>query len=180
MIIADAILVIVKKIGIFAGTFDPVHEGHVAFALACLADLSLDKVYFLPERQPRRKQGVSNFATRASLIQQRIEDEPSLELLELNERRFNIERTLPQLLQLHPGADLYLLLGSDVALHLKDWKNIDTLLQKVTLAIGMRSNHADEEMHLAMRALAIHTHLTPHYSLHRTTFSHMSSSRLRN
>jgi nicotinate-nucleotide adenylyltransferase len=47
-----------KKIGIFAGTFDPIHEGHVAFAQAVLADLSLDKIYFLPERQPRRKTNV--------------------------------------------------------------------------------------------------------------------------
>ena len=48
------------RIGIYAGTFDPVHAGHVAFALQSLEAAKLDRVYFLPERRPRGKRQVKN------------------------------------------------------------------------------------------------------------------------
>ncbi|MCA9341129.1 hypothetical protein KC952_01215 [Candidatus Saccharibacteria bacterium] len=167
-----------KKIGIFAGTFDPIHEGHVAFAQAVLADLSLDKIYFLPERQPRRKTNVGKFSDRYHQIENRIEPISKLSILTLQERRFSIDKTLPQLTKLAPDSKIVLLMGSDVALHLKDWKNISQLMMQVDFAIGMRS-HRDEEIHIAMRTLSTIAHLSAQYSLHRTNFSHMSSTRLR-
>src|SRR5258708_1287895 len=86
----------VKKIPIFAGTFDPVHEGHLAFAQAALEE-GLEKVMFLVEPRPRRKQGVRALEHRTAMVQLAIADEPQLSTIVLEQARFSVNETLPVL-----------------------------------------------------------------------------------
>jgi cytidyltransferase-like protein len=61
-----------SRIGIYSGTFDPVHAGHMAFALQAMQEAKLDRLYFLPERRPRYKQGVEHFAHRVAMLERAI------------------------------------------------------------------------------------------------------------
>src|SRR5438270_13558590 len=109
------------RIGIYAGTFDPVHAGHIGFALQAAQQARLDKLYFLPERRPRDKRGVEHFGHRVAMLRRAIKPHPKFGVLELPDISFSIERTLPRLEQKFQGDHLVFLFGSDAALQLPDW-----------------------------------------------------------
>lgn len=141
-----------SRIGIYAGTFDPVHAGHVAFALQSLEATKLDKVYFLPERQPRAKQQVEHFGHRVGMLNKALKPYNQLEVMELVDINFSVARTLPYLKQQFPGDDLVFLFGSDVVTGLIEWPNIDRLLRDGEIVIGLRSQNDRQEMHAIVEA----------------------------
>ncbi len=126
-----------SKIGIYAGTFDPVHEGHLEFARLAVQS-GLDKVYFLPEPRPRRKQGVRALEHRQGMIAAAIADQPMLGLIKLQQARFTPHETMPILQQRFPGSQLVLLFGDDVVQHIADWPRVQELAQSVELLIATR------------------------------------------
>lgn len=141
-----------KRIGIYSGTFNPVHAGHIAFALQALVESRLDQVVFLPERQPRGKTGVEHFGHRVAMLNKAIRPHPSLAILELTERTFTISRTLPRLRQIFPGATLVFLLGSDTALTVPAWPQAERLLKTSELVVGIRSQHQQAHMQQSVAA----------------------------
>ena len=141
-----------QRIGIYAGTFDPVHAGHIAFALQALAAADLDKVYFLPERQPRGKQGVEHFAHRLAMIKLAVQPYPQFETLDLPDINFSVRRTLPRLKQRFNGAQLVFLFGSDVLPGLQTWPDVDRLLLETELVIGLRAEADRADLHRIVEA----------------------------
>lgn len=134
------------RIGIYAGTFDPVHSGHVAFALQAVQAAGLDAVYFLPERQPRDKQQVEHFGHRVGMLERALKPHPQLEVKELVDANFSVKRTLPQLRQRFSGSRLVFLFGSDIVPALSDWPHAEQLLKDHELVIGIRSRHNREDL----------------------------------
>jgi len=134
------------RVGIYAGTFDPVHSGHVAFALQSLKAADLDEVYFLPERRPRKKQGVEHFGHRAAMLERALGPHPGLKLLELEDNNFDVSRTLPRLKKRFPGVELVFLFGSDVVRGLEDWPGAAGLLEGAEIVIGIRSRDKRADM----------------------------------
>lgn len=128
-----------KRIGIYSGTFDPVHAGHVTFALQAREAARLDKVYFMPEREPRRKVGVEHYGHRYAMLERAVRPHTHLAVLDTTDKYFNVTRTLPRLQQLFPGVELVLLLGSDVAQFVPQWQHVDTLVKNVSFCIGLRT-----------------------------------------
>ena len=142
------------RIGIFSGTFDPVHRGHIAFALAALKQAALDKVVLLPERSPRGKLGVSDFAHRVKMLRLAVRPHRKVSLLTLDEDRFTTEHTLPVLQKRFAGAELVLLLGSDVVRTFGfRWPQLDKLLTSVSLAISLRAGESEADMRLFLESL---------------------------
>lgn len=131
----------VKRIGIYAGTFDPVHAGHISFALQALDAAGLDEVYFLPERRPRNKYGVEHFGHRVAMLNRACRPHTKLKVLELEDVCFSVKQTLPRLRKRFPSAQLVLLAGSDVAQQLTYWPGAEQLLVSCELAIGVRAGH---------------------------------------
>ena len=131
-----------SRIGIYAGTFDPVHAGHVTFALQALQAAKLDKVYFLPERRPRSKQHVEHFGHRVAMLHRAAAPYPQFEILELVDVSFSVEQTLPKLRNQFEGDELVFLFGSDVLAGLQDWPKVGRLLAGNELVIGLR--HQDD------------------------------------
>lgn len=127
-----------QRIGIYAGTFNPVHSGHIAFALQAMLNTGLDKVYFLPERRPRNKPDVEHFAHRVAMLKQAVKPHPQFEVLELVDVAFTIDRTLPKLRKLADKGQLVFLMGSDIAEQVPAWQNADALLQEAELVVGIR------------------------------------------
>jgi nicotinate-nucleotide adenylyltransferase len=130
-----------KRIGIYAGTFNPVHTGHITFALQAVQKAKLDGVVFLPERQPRFKSGVEHFGHRVAMLKRAVKPHPDLAVLELVDRNFTVRRTWPQLQAVFPDATIVMLMGSDAAPYLPDWPLAEMLIKDTELIIGVRESH---------------------------------------
>src|SRR2546423_3377072 len=135
------------RIGIYAGTFDPVHSGHITFALQALEAAKLDKVYFLPERRPRNKQHVEHFGHRVAMLKRATKPYPQFEVLELVDVSFNAERTLPKLRKQFKDSRLVFMFGSDIVPGLQTWPHSDQLLSGNELVIGLRHQAGRESLH---------------------------------
>jgi nicotinate-nucleotide adenylyltransferase len=169
-----------KRIGIFAGSFDPVHAGHLAFALQAIKEANLDQVYFLPERHPRNKPDVEHFGHRTAMLSRAIRPHRHLGLFELPDSYFNVKRTLPKLRKEFAGAQLVFLMGSDAVLRLNldNWpgKDLEKFLARDGLVVGLRS-----EQNIAAVAAALAALPQKPQSLHLIKLSseNISSSRIR-
>lgn len=154
-----------KRVGIFAGTFNPVHGGHIALASQAGDAAALDVVYFLPERCPRGKQDVASFAHRVVMLKQALRAFPNLEVLELADATFTTERTLPKLQREFADAQLVLLVGSDIVPSLARWPKVEALLRACELVIGLRGHDRQlieaELTHLPVRPKACIIFTTP-------------------
>jgi nicotinate-nucleotide adenylyltransferase len=140
------------RIGIYAGTFDPVHAGHIAFALQSLKAARLDRVYFLPERRPRAKNHVEHFAHRVAMLRRALKPHADLDIMELVDISFSAERTLPYLKKEFKDDELIFLFGSDVVPRLAGWPKSDRLLKAGELVVGLRSNSDRAQIHKIVEA----------------------------
>jgi nicotinate-nucleotide adenylyltransferase len=129
-----------SRVGIFAGTFDPVHHGHITFAKAAITACQLDKVVLLPEASPRGKTGVTSIEHRLAMLRAATAGNDKLEVLHLPDHQFTVAKTLPELQKRYAGARLVMLLGSDVAAYLHAWPDVEKLLEQTDFAIGFREN----------------------------------------
>jgi len=129
-----------KQVGIYAGTFDPVHEGHLAFANQALTECKLDKLFFLVEPRPRKKQGVRALEHREAMVRLVIADNEKFGMIQLAQANFSVEDTLPKLQALFEGAQLHFLMGEDVFSHLSTWPHVDELLTSSSFIVGIRKN----------------------------------------
>jgi nicotinate-nucleotide adenylyltransferase len=141
-----------SRIGIYAGTFDPVHAGHVTFALQALKAAKLDKIYFLPERRPRAKQQVEHFGHRVAMLRRALQPHPQFDVLELVDISFSVERTLPFLLTQFPDSQLVFLFGSDVVPGLASWPKAERLLKSGEFVIGLRSQDKTDDIKAVIEA----------------------------
>lgn len=126
------------RVGIYAGAFDPVHSGHVAFALQAQRETKLDEVCFLPERMPRSKLGVEHFAHRVAMLKHALRPYPQFSIAELVDKNFTVNRTLPQLKKTYAGSQLVLLMGSDVFVQLPQWHDYRQLLKTCEIVVSIR------------------------------------------
>lgn len=160
-----------KQVGIYAGTFDPVHAGHLAFARAAIESSQLDMVYFLPERYPRHKPNASSFEWRVERLRAALTGS-IFESLVLSDHHLSARETLPELQQRFPHTRLTFLVGSDVALQLSNWRDFDTLARHCDFLVGMRNSEATADVHAAL-------HMLCRYRIVTTAHAHLSSSAIR-
>ena len=126
-----------QRIGIYSGTFDPVHEGHINFALAAIQKAKLDKVYFMVEPRPRRKQGVRAYEHRLAMIRIALTKHKQLGYIVLEQARFDVHKTLPILQSRFEGSKLCMLMGDDFIKHLPHWPHVAEL-SSVEIVMGLR------------------------------------------
>ncbi|MFI5271100.1 MAG: nicotinate-nicotinamide nucleotide adenylyltransferase [Candidatus Saccharimonadales bacterium] len=135
-----------RRIGVYAGTFDPVHTGHITFALQAMKAANLDHVYFLPERKPRGKKNVEHYAHRVAMLSRALKPHPKFHELEMVEMQFTVSRTLPFLHKKFEGDTLVFLFGSDVVRHIGKWPNSSQLLKDGEFIIGLRNKDKSKEI----------------------------------
>ena len=136
-----------KRIGIFAGTFDPVHAGHIAFALQSIQAAQLDRVIFMPERRPRSKDQVEHFGHRVAMLKNALKPHPQFEVYESVDMNFSVKRTVPQLKVYYPNTDFVYLFGSDVIGGVGDWPYAKSLVKNGEFVIGLRENADRQSIH---------------------------------
>ncbi len=137
------------RIGVFGGTFDPLHNAHVRIAHAALKELHLDRVLFVVAARPPHK-SVGPHATpeeRLAMVHAGVANESHMEAcaLELDRDGPSYTRdTLVELQQMHPETKLFLILGFDSVLDLPRWKNPDGILALAELAVVGRPGLSDD------------------------------------
>jgi nicotinate-nucleotide adenylyltransferase len=169
-----------KRVGIFSGTFDPIHNGHISFAKQAAQAGKLDKVFFLVEPRPRRKQAVKSFEHRLAMVQLAIADYPEFACIELRHSRFNVADTLPLLQARFSGSQLCFLLGDDMLTHFTDseWPLIDEFIKSVELIVGVRKRSI-EEVKDVIKIIEETRGVNFHYKLFTSKMSAVSSSEVR-
>jgi len=135
---------LIRKTGILGGTFDPVHNGHIALAEAAGTLCDLDEILLLPAALPPHKQNIkiASFEDRIAMLDIAISDKPKLSVSA-------IEKLLPvpsftldtlQYLKLHSpvGVQFYFICGADTFLDILSWKNYDRILLECHFAVFSR------------------------------------------
>lgn len=132
-------------IGIFGGTFDPVHHGHLAAAKALLEALPLEAIHFMPCHQPvHRQMPKASAQDRLAMLELAIADQPQLaiETCELDRRMpsYTID-SLQILKQHHPNTSFALIIGADAFSQFETWKQYQDILNHCHLIIMDRAAH---------------------------------------
>ncbi|HVS15327.1 MAG TPA: nicotinate-nucleotide adenylyltransferase [Thermoanaerobaculia bacterium] len=133
------------RFGLFGGSFDPVHRGHVEIAEAARRELRLDRVLFLPTSDPPHKR--PRWATalqRYCMVELALLDHPALEVstheLTPGRRAFTVD-TVQHFRRELPGASLFLLIGADSFLELDQWRRFEELVAEVELVVLARPGY---------------------------------------
>lgn len=127
-----------RRIGLFGGSFDPIHTGHLHVARAAREAFGLERVLFVPAARPPHKPDVrlAPGAARAEMVRLALRDEPDFEVWEIELERdgpsFTIDtvRALQQREGAGGAARIFLLLGGDNLSGLADWREVDELLSR--------------------------------------------------
>lgn len=161
------------NVGIYPGTFDPLHAGHRACATTSIEQGYVDKVVFLPELSPRGKSYVAAQSKRANAIEQAFTGDDRFSVLTLDQPQFTVTDTLPVLRKCFPDDKLTLICGSDVALHIASWPRVDELLRAMDIIVAIRTTASREAVESAL------SQLSPNMYFIETDQPHVSSSMYR-
>lgn len=134
-------------IGIFGGTFDPIHNGHLAIAEEVRGRLKLAEVIFIPAGRPRlRKEApVASVPQRVEMVSLAIADRPYFKLSSIEAERIGPTYTVDTIAQLHSqhGSDeLFFILGWDSLAELPQWKESSRLIKMCRLVAVPRPGYA--------------------------------------
>ena len=132
------------RIGVFGGTFDPVHLGHLAVARGALEHLLLDEVVFMPAGRPWMKEGVDLAEShhRLAMVQLAIEGLQGFRTSDMELKREGLTYTVDTLREMADASqgenDVYLILGADAYSSFELWKEPAEILGLCTLAVAAR------------------------------------------
>jgi nicotinate-nucleotide adenylyltransferase len=126
------------RIGIFGGTFDPVHKGHIKIAQCAKRLLKLQKVIFVVSYRPPHKEGQvrTQFSHRFKMARLAVANQPHLEVsdAEKNLRGTSYTvRTLNYFQKLYSGSHLYLIIGADSLSEISTWRNLPGILETANI-----------------------------------------------
>lgn len=133
-----------KRLGVFGGSFDPVHVGHLIVAEILRHDLGLDRVLFLPAGRPPHKpeQELAADHHRVAMLKLALSDAPGFEIstLDLDRPGSSYTATTLELLrdELPAGTDLYFLMGQDSLRDFPKWRDPGRIAQLANLAVALR------------------------------------------
>ena len=141
-----------ERIGIFGGTFNPPHIGHIRSALRGAEALGLDKVLLIPARQVPGKQipeGSPTPEQRLEMVRLAAAAHPVLEVSDLEVSRQGDSytwQTLHALQERYPGAELTLMVGSDMLLSLPKWQQAERIVKAAAIAVLPRGGRQEKNL----------------------------------
>jgi nicotinate-nucleotide adenylyltransferase len=130
------------RIGVFGGSFDPVHYGHLRLAEACREAAKLDQVIFMPAALAPHKQSAPRASDRdrVQMLKLAIGGHEAFAVSELELERGGVSYTIDTLTTLreqHPDAELFLLMGADTFLDLPNWREPQRVIElSLPLIVG--------------------------------------------
>jgi nicotinate-nucleotide adenylyltransferase len=142
-----------KRVGIFGGSFNPIHNGHLNMAKLAVEKLGLDILYIVPVGTPCHRPH-KEFATgieRLEMVDLTCKNEDKLLPCDLEVSSNKISYTYDTLLKIkerHPNADIFEILGEDSAEYLHKWKNYELMRKMCTFAYFKRDGHLSKNTEL--------------------------------
>lgn len=144
-----------KKIGIYGGTFDPVHHAHLILARDAREELGLEQLIFVPAAvSPHKDSPATSAEMRLSMLRAAIEGETAFTVDECELRRrppsYTID-TVEEIQQTHAGWEIFYLVGEDNVAALASWHGFERLQKLVRFIVldrtGVQTNHPYEVIH---------------------------------
>ncbi len=138
------------RVGVFGGTFDPPHIGHLIVAGEAMESAQLDRLLFVPANSSPHKAGQDQTPseTRASMVSAAIEDDPRFELSRLELDRGGVSytiETLTSLAETHPDWALSLVVGADQVSAFHRWKDPRRILDIAQIVAMSRAGESGGE-----------------------------------
>ncbi len=161
-----------RRIGVFGGTFDPPHVGHLVAAVNVRHALRLDVVLLVVAAVPWQKEGtrrISPADDRLAMVQAAVAGVDGLEASDLELRRGGASYSADTLAELHaeePDAALFLVLGSDAAAGLATWERVEQVQELAELVVVERPSRA--EAGVPPEGFVVHRVETPHLEVSST------------
>ncbi len=151
-----------QRIGIYGGTFNPPHIGHIRAAKGVVRSLGLDKLLVIPDRIAPHKElpeGSASPEQRLEMLRLALADCPEIDVSDIELRRegksYTFE-TVAQLRSQYPDAELILLMGTDMFLSFHEWRNPELILKEASVGVFYRGEKGEkpaiEERRLQMEA----------------------------
>lgn len=143
-----------QRIGVYGGTFDPLHNGHFAVAKAILQAFALDEMLFVPTFVPphKRKQAISSPFHRLAMLALATANEPRMFVdtieLEAPARPYTIE-TLQRLQAERPQAQLFFVMGADSFRDVTMWRDHERLLNDFSVIVATRPGYLEAAGNIA-------------------------------
>ena len=132
-----------ERIGVYGGTFDPIHRTHLDVARAAMQHAGLDRVIYVVAGTPPHKRRRVNASAedRFAMVKAALAAEPAMEVSRIEVDREGPSYTVDTLRQLqaeHPGARLYLIVGSDSLADLPGWRDPEGIVTLARLLVVPR------------------------------------------
>lgn len=150
----------IQHIGLFGGTFDPVHTGHLTLARHVLNRCRLDSLLFIPAPQPpHKRQPEASFAHRAAMLEAALEtcaDNRGMQLSLIEQglpRPSYTINTVEALIERHGEHRYFLIIGADSLLDLPHWYRVTELLALISLIVVKRDTLEIPAIHRAINDL---------------------------
>lgn len=152
------------RLGVFGGTFDPIHVGHLVAAVNARYAASLDLVLMVVANQPWQKlptRTITPARERYALVEAAVAGVEGLEASSLEIDRGGISYTADTLAELataYPGAELHLVVGSDLMRELHTWDRVEEVVKAATLVVVNRPGSEwtrEDDTGLPMRVLEV-------------------------
>lgn len=136
----------VMRLGIFGGTFDPVHLGHLLLAECAREQARLEEVWFVPAATPPHKQQrvLTNATHRVEMLELAVAGHPNFRVSLVEIERGGVSYTVDTLRSIrarHPGAELFLILGADSLEELHTWREAAEICRLALPLVARRPNH---------------------------------------
>jgi nicotinate-nucleotide adenylyltransferase len=155
-----------ERLGLFGGTFDPIHWGHLILAEITRQFLSLQRIFFVPARIPPHKGQVrASSEQRYRMAQLACAGNPHFEVSDVEIRREGPSYTVDTLRDFRSSvasdAEIFLIMGADSARDLGSWKDHETILEQSNVVVLERSGAVGETLpsRIAPRITVLHTPL---------------------
>lgn len=133
-----------ERLGVFGGTFDPVHVGHLIMAQEALRKLRLDRVLFVPASRPahKRSRAIASVAHRVQMLRLAVRAEPRFEVSTLEAERGGVSFTVDTLegLVRRDAKSLFFLMGQDSLEDFPTWREPDRIARLARLVVVPRGD----------------------------------------
>lgn len=171
------------KIGIFAGTFDPIHAGHIEFAKTAITAAGLERVVIVAEKNPYRKKPHASWDHRQAMIERATEGLENIDHDYQFAANLAHQHTMQNMLAVaakHFGAEneVWFLVGSDVYEHIHQWKDLVKNSEYGGFVVALRDDHTEAWLK-EKKQLAVQNGITAPVIVIDSRHPHVSSTAIR-
>ena len=133
-----------RRIGIMGGTFDPIHNGHLAVGRQAYREYQLDEVWFMPSGHPPHKKdhAVTDAADRCAMTKLAIRNDPYFRFSDFEVRREGntyTAQTLTLLRRQYPDVRFYFIIGADSLFEIESWYMPEKIMEQAVILVAGRA-----------------------------------------